>query len=65
MNVCLYVQSVVADQEPQENKYTGRPPRELKSHFLAQQEKEKQEAEEAALLQKQKLQEVKGRNLYG
>ncbi|XP_071314856.1 dynein regulatory complex subunit 7 isoform X2 [Trachinotus anak] len=50
------VESVVSEQESQENKYTVKPLKELKSHFLMQQEKKKQEAE-AALLQKQKLQE--------
>ncbi|XP_027131457.1 dynein regulatory complex subunit 7 isoform X3 [Larimichthys crocea] len=48
--------SVISEQEPQDNKYTVRPPMELDSRFLAQQEKKKQEAE-AALLLKQKLQE--------
>ncbi|XP_059188538.1 dynein regulatory complex subunit 7 [Centropristis striata] len=48
--------SVISAQELQENKYTVKPPRELKSHFLTQQEKKKQDAE-AALLQKQKLHE--------
>uniref|UniRef100_A0A3B4XAS7 Dynein regulatory complex subunit 7 n=1 Tax=Seriola lalandi dorsalis TaxID=1841481 RepID=A0A3B4XAS7_SERLL len=47
---------VKVKQESQHNKYTVKPVRELKSHFLTQQEKKKQEAE-AALLQKQKLQE--------
>lgn len=55
--LCLCVQSVISEQEPQDNKYTVRPPMELDSRFLAQQEKKKQEAE-AALLLKQKLQEV-------
>ncbi|XP_023286890.1 dynein regulatory complex subunit 7 [Seriola lalandi dorsalis] len=50
------VKSVISEQESQHNKYTVKPVRELKSHFLTQQEKKKQEAE-AALLQKQKLQE--------
>lgn len=53
----MCVQSVISKQEPQENKYTVKPLRELKSHFVTQQEKKKLEAE-AALLQKQKLQEV-------
>ncbi len=58
MNVSAwYVQSVVSEQELQDNKYTVKPLRELKSRFLMQQEKKKQDAE-AALLQKQKLQEV-------
>ncbi|XP_040914907.1 dynein regulatory complex subunit 7 [Toxotes jaculatrix] len=50
------VKSVISEQEPQKNKYSVKPLRELKSHFVMQQEKKKQEAE-AALLQKQKLQE--------
>lgn len=60
--LCLYVQSVISEQETQDNKYTVKPLRELKSHFVMQQEKKKQDAE-AALLQKQKLQEVT-RSLY-
>ncbi|XP_035512918.1 dynein regulatory complex subunit 7 [Morone saxatilis] len=48
------VESVISEQELQDNKYTVKPLRELKSHFLMQQEKKKQDAE-AALLQKQKL----------
>ncbi|GAA6233809.1 dynein regulatory complex subunit 7 [Lates japonicus] len=50
------VKSVISEPESQENKYTVKPLRELKSHFVMQQEKKKQEAE-AALLQRQKLQE--------
>ncbi|KAL7398964.1 hypothetical protein ABVT39_017784 [Epinephelus coioides] len=50
------VKSVTSEQEPQESKYTVKHVRELKSHFLMQQEKKKQDAE-AASLQKQKLQE--------
>ncbi|XP_074500922.1 dynein regulatory complex subunit 7 [Sebastes fasciatus] len=50
------VKSVISEQEPQENKYTVKPLRELKSHFVMQQEKKKQEAE-VALLQEQILQE--------
>ncbi|XP_042348033.1 dynein regulatory complex subunit 7 isoform X2 [Plectropomus leopardus] len=50
------VKTVISEQEPPDNKYTVKPLRELKSHFLTQQEKKKQEAE-AALLQKQTLQE--------
>ncbi|KAM6982042.1 dynein regulatory complex subunit 7 [Tautogolabrus adspersus] len=51
------VESVTSEQEPQKNKYTPKPQRELKSHFLMQQEKKKQDTE-AVLLQKQKVQEV-------
>ncbi|KAF1372807.1 hypothetical protein PFLUV_G00253700 [Perca fluviatilis] len=50
------VKSVISEQGSQENKYTVKPLRELKSHFLTQQEKKKQDAE-AALLQEQKLQQ--------
>ncbi|XP_038579649.1 dynein regulatory complex subunit 7 [Micropterus salmoides] len=50
------VTSVISEQKPQENKYTVKPLRDLKSHFLTQQERKKQDAE-AALLQKQKLPE--------
>ncbi|XP_070766988.1 dynein regulatory complex subunit 7 [Enoplosus armatus] len=55
------VKSVISEpQEPQENKYTVKPPRELKSRFLRQQEKKKQDAE-AALLQKQLQEESEQR----
>ncbi|XP_067361429.1 dynein regulatory complex subunit 7 isoform X2 [Channa argus] len=50
------VKSVISKQEQQENKYTVKPPKELESCFLMEQEKKKREAE-AALLQKQKQQE--------
>ncbi|XP_070695107.1 dynein regulatory complex subunit 7 [Pempheris klunzingeri] len=50
------VKRVISEQESQENKYTVKPLRKLQSHFVMQQEKKKQDAE-AALLQKQKLQE--------
>ncbi|XP_031696974.1 dynein regulatory complex subunit 7 [Anarrhichthys ocellatus] len=50
------VKSEIHEQEPHENKYSVKPPKELKSQFLMQQEEKKQD-EEAALLQKQKLQE--------
>ncbi|KAK5864092.1 hypothetical protein PBY51_001060 [Eleginops maclovinus] len=50
------VKSNISEEEPQENKYTVKHLREMKSHFLTQLEKKKQEAE-AALLQKQKPQE--------
>uniref|UniRef100_A0A665U5D3 Uncharacterized protein n=1 Tax=Echeneis naucrates TaxID=173247 RepID=A0A665U5D3_ECHNA len=43
--------------EQQENKYTVKPLKELKSHFLREQERKKHDAE-AALLQEQRLQEV-------
>lgn len=55
--LCLHIQSVISEQEPQENKYTEKYVRELKSHFLMQQEKKKQDAE-AALHQNQELQAV-------
>uniref|UniRef100_A0A8C4IG21 Dynein regulatory complex subunit 7 n=1 Tax=Dicentrarchus labrax TaxID=13489 RepID=A0A8C4IG21_DICLA len=48
------VKSGISEQELQDNKYTVKPLRDLKSHFLIQQEKKKQDAE-AALIQKQKL----------
>ncbi|XP_040009242.1 dynein regulatory complex subunit 7 [Xiphias gladius] len=48
------VKSVISEQETQENKYTVKAQREMKSHFMMGQEKKKQDAE-AALLQKQKL----------
>ncbi|XP_023148711.2 dynein regulatory complex subunit 7 [Amphiprion ocellaris] len=48
--------SVISERQQPENKYAVKPLRELESRFLTQQEKKKQEAE-AALLQKQKLQE--------
>ncbi|XP_075958119.1 dynein regulatory complex subunit 7 [Anarhichas minor] len=52
------VKSEIHEQEPHENKYSVKPPKELKSQFLMQQEeKKKKQDEEAALLQKQKLQE--------
>lgn len=54
--VCCYVQSVTSELETQENKYTVKPPRDLKSHFVAQQEKKRQQEAEAALFQK--LEEV-------
>ncbi|XP_033981485.1 dynein regulatory complex subunit 7 [Trematomus bernacchii] len=50
------VKGKISEEEPQENKYTVKPLREMKSRFLTQLEKKKQEAE-AALLHKQKLQE--------
>lgn len=53
--LCSDVQSVTL--EPQQNKYSVKPQRELKSRFVTQQEKKKHEAE-AALLQKQTPQEV-------
>ncbi|XP_068588230.1 dynein regulatory complex subunit 7 [Cebidichthys violaceus] len=53
--------SEIHEQEPQENKYSVKPPKEPKSQFLIHQEekkkKQQQEEEEATLLQKQKLQE--------
>ncbi|XP_026188543.1 dynein regulatory complex subunit 7 isoform X2 [Mastacembelus armatus] len=48
--------SVSSEPEQQQNKYTVKPLKELRSRFLMQQEKKKQDAE-ATLLQKQKLQE--------
>ncbi|XP_029291047.1 dynein regulatory complex subunit 7-like isoform X3 [Cottoperca gobio] len=54
------VKSVISEQEPQENKYTVKPLRELKSNFVTQQEKKKQDAE-AARFQKHKLQESEQR----
>ncbi|XP_075331570.1 dynein regulatory complex subunit 7 [Odontesthes bonariensis] len=42
--------SEIGEQERQENKYTVKPLRELKSRFLTQQEKKQQEAEAALLL---------------
>ncbi|KAK9532276.1 hypothetical protein VZT92_009668 [Zoarces viviparus] len=51
------VKSGVHEQEPHENKYSVKPPKELKSQFLMQQEEKKKQDEEAALLLKQKLQE--------
>uniref|UniRef100_UPI0037E7DD64 dynein regulatory complex subunit 7 n=1 Tax=Semicossyphus pulcher TaxID=241346 RepID=UPI0037E7DD64 len=56
----LDTQSVVSEQETQENKYAVKPQRELKSHFLMQQEKKTQDAE-AALLQKQSPEESEQR----
>ncbi|XP_062283606.1 dynein regulatory complex subunit 7 [Scomber scombrus] len=47
---------VTSEQEQQDNKYTVKPLRQLKSHFVMQQEKKKQEAE-AVLLHRQTLQE--------
>lgn len=57
LGLCLHVQSVISEPEPQQNKYTVKPQRELKSRFVTQQEKKKQDAE-AALLQKQTPLEV-------
>ncbi|XP_070825277.1 dynein regulatory complex subunit 7 [Chaetodon trifascialis] len=48
--------SVISEQEQQENKYAAKPLRELKSHFLMQQQKKRRDAE-AALLHRQKSQE--------
>ncbi|XP_028255306.1 dynein regulatory complex subunit 7 [Parambassis ranga] len=48
--------SAISEQNLQESENTVKPLRELKSRFLTQQEQKKKEAE-AALLQKQKLQE--------
>ncbi|XP_073325702.1 dynein regulatory complex subunit 7 [Pagrus major] len=50
------VETVISELQPQENKYTVKPLRELKSYFVTQQEKKKQDAE-TTLLQKQKLQQ--------
>ncbi|XP_029361832.1 dynein regulatory complex subunit 7 isoform X2 [Echeneis naucrates] len=50
------VHSVISEDEQQENKYTVKPLKELKSHFLREQERKKHDAE-AALLQEQRLQE--------
>ncbi|XP_032363121.1 dynein regulatory complex subunit 7 [Etheostoma spectabile] len=50
------VKSVISEEGSQENKYLVKPLRELKSHFLIQQEEKKQVAE-AALLHKQTLQQ--------
>ncbi|KAM9350281.1 dynein regulatory complex subunit 7 [Symphorus nematophorus] len=50
------IRRVSSEAEQRENKYMWKPPRELKSHFLIQQERKKQD-DEAARLQKQKLQE--------
>ncbi|XP_053174100.1 dynein regulatory complex subunit 7 [Scomber japonicus] len=47
---------VTSEQEHQDNKYTVKPLRQLKSHFVMQQEKKKQEAE-AVLLHRQTQQE--------
>ena len=52
----LYLQTVTSELQRQENKYTVKPLKELKSNFVAQQEKKKQDA---ALPQKQKLNQVK------
>lgn len=52
------MQSEISEQQQQENKYTVKPPRELKSRFVIEQEKKKQEAE--AELLKQKQEEVTG-----
>ncbi|KAM8755120.1 dynein regulatory complex subunit 7 isoform 1-T2 [Acanthopagrus schlegelii] len=48
------VKTVTSELQRQENKYTVKPLRELKSNFVTQQEKKKQDA---ALPQKQKLQQ--------
>ncbi|XP_010772162.1 coiled-coil domain-containing protein lobo homolog, partial [Notothenia coriiceps] len=53
------VKGKISEEEPQENKYTVKPLREMKSRFLTQLEQKKQEAE-AEMLHKQKLQEVTG-----
>ncbi|KAF3860949.1 hypothetical protein F7725_001204 [Dissostichus mawsoni] len=58
------VKGKTSEEEPQENKYTVKPLREMKSRFLTQLEKKKQEAE-AALLHKQKLQEPPADPLRG
>ncbi|XP_035500547.1 dynein regulatory complex subunit 7 isoform X2 [Scophthalmus maximus] len=50
--LCTNIQSVTSELETQENKYTVKPPRDLKSHFVAQQEKKRQQEAEAALFQK-------------
>ncbi|XP_072222491.1 dynein regulatory complex subunit 7 [Leuresthes tenuis] len=49
------VQREITEQERQENKYAVKPPRELDSRFLSQQEKKKQQEAEAALLLGQTL----------
>lgn len=54
----MFMQSENSEQEQQENKYTVKPLKELKSRFVEDQEKKTREAE-AAFFQKQKLQEVK------
>ncbi|XP_067449650.1 dynein regulatory complex subunit 7 isoform X2 [Thunnus thynnus] len=50
------VKVVISEQEQQDSKYTVKPLKELKSHFVTQQEKKKLEAE-AVLLQRKTLQE--------
>ena len=52
----LYLTTVPSELQRQQHKYTVKPLRELKSNFVTQQEKKKQDA---ALPQKQKLQQVK------
>nr|XP_020470660.1 dynein regulatory complex subunit 7 [Monopterus albus] len=52
----LDTESVMSEQKEQENKYSVKPQKELKSHSVMQEEKKKQDAEVASL-QKQKLQE--------
>lgn len=52
----LYLQTVTSELQRQENKYTVKPLKELKSNFVTQQQKKKQDA---ALPQKQKLNQVK------
>uniref|UniRef100_UPI003AAD29CD dynein regulatory complex subunit 7 n=1 Tax=Centroberyx gerrardi TaxID=166262 RepID=UPI003AAD29CD len=47
------VKDAITEPKPQVNKYTVKPPRELKSHFEKRQEKKKQEEAQAALLKKQ------------
>ncbi|XP_030590090.1 dynein regulatory complex subunit 7 isoform X2 [Archocentrus centrarchus] len=56
------VKAVTPEQKQRDNKYSAKLQLEQKSHFLAQREKKKQEAE-AALLEKQKLQEEKNQQL--
>lgn len=57
------VEDVTPEQKDQDDKYSVKLQMELKSRFLAEQEKKKREAE-AALLEKQKRQEVKWCFLY-
>ncbi|MEQ2204382.1 hypothetical protein XENOCAPTIV_012294, partial [Xenoophorus captivus] len=49
--------SEISEQKHQEQKYGLRPQRQLRSHFLKEQEQKKQEAV-AALFQEKELQEV-------
>ncbi|XP_030590094.1 dynein regulatory complex subunit 7 isoform X6 [Archocentrus centrarchus] len=57
------VKAVTPEQKQRDNKYSAKLQLEQKSHFLAQREKKKQEAE-AALLEKQKLQEEDEPNVF-